>query len=930
MNAQAMLPCLGSIAEFQGTAAGVLELIDELERAGLTPDHVRARLQSACGSESHFLELAAIYERYTLRLKELGYFDQKSLARKARELLFAGKQLEYDLVLIDGFDRVSHLQAQVFAGLCRHAALTTIAFDYEPEAAQESQIVRSPFQQTSADYRWKDSSYQELLAALEPEIIDASMLQAPAGGQIPYVEAVSLLDPFLEMIEVTRQVKAALTCRNCRPEDLIVVARNPEAYSGAIEAAFEDAGIAYFIEGSTKVSDLEPWRFVRNLVTISQTGFKRKDVIDLVGSPFMNLSAAGLTETDLSLLDLLSYEYGLTGGLSAWQAFLSKDECRSFAKQLLLLFSKLEAPPERACAAIQAGRLEDLLDTYLKLSGFQNKTDAMALEFVQETERALRQCLKVLLQEEALLNSATVTFQAFVQKLNSLMEKASYARPRPQIPCLTISSAELVPGRLFKEVYICGVAEGDFPRHQAARGLLSPEQIRLWAGFGIDIRNPRQEPGFEHALFYSLCERAQERIFLSLPQFKASGEETIVSFYIDELAEKTGLDCRRISPFAQGRRQPVSVREALCGAFFDAGMPAAEALAAAQSAIDIRLTAIKQSLASFSVRSSTESRNPYNGYLVDLFAGSAEILPEANNWTASRLNDYGKCPFRYWASHILALAPRQEAEPGLSAACAGRFYHKVLEYFFLSWSKLKTDGSRPGAPPACIEDLASLAFERGLAWLAASTEFCPGPFWLQEQKDLRYRLDKFISKEIARLDSKGLFPALFELNFGNRQTDSYPALKLQSGDGPPVFVSGIIDRIDYLADGRTAQLVDYKLGSTALPPKDAERGRNLQLPVYALALEQCIKPGMYVSEADYLSVRGARSVGNFNFGSPEHAKLKSLAIRFVQDYAAAVRRGIFTVSPNGADACLNCPHASACRVAELTASLREESDAASD
>lgn len=985
MKAKGELSSLERIAEFHGTGAAVLELIDELQRAGLSPEDVLARLEASSAQESHLLELARVYQGYWQRLKSLDYFDQKSLALAAREELFKKEQNKegqeenfapktYDLLLIDGFDRISHLQAQVFSGLARRSRLTKMTFDYA--FANATLAESSPLRQSTNDYRWKDSSYEELLKNLNPHILlfDHDLQNSEdraANGMQDYadrasqkqekeredkadpanLEAVSVLDPFLEMVEISRQIKAALRRRNLSESDLIVVTRSPDSYNSAIEAAFEDAGINYFIDGSSKVAELAAWRFIRNLIMLQKNDFRRKDIVDLLRSPFMNLAAISMSARDVSILDRDSYKARLIGGSEAWRRFLQNESYSSFSAFLLLLITELKHDKIRASAEIHARRIEDIVEKHMLLPESESDIRSIGAMHERETIKALRRVLKVLIMQETLLEQDKETFEQFWLRLETLIEKANFARPRPQAAAVTICSAELVPNILFKEIYISGLIEGAFPRHQSSRGFLSPDEIRLWLSFGIDIRNPRQEAGFERALFYSLTERASQRLFLSMPQFTSKGEESIESFYISELRESSGLQCKRIQTFEQSERQPVSVRDSLCAALWHGAAEKAESLATSharlwseqlqaeggsdygdfsQSPIYSRWQDLKQGVSALLSRAESAKANLFNGYLCDFFMSSAFELKADDTWTASKINDYGKCPFRFWASHILEIKPRDETEAGLNFALIGLFYHKVLELFFSALNKLPQEQSAEQK-----KEILAQSFAGGLAWLEARGDFQAGPYWEQEKKELYFRLNRFIEREFARLSDSAFDykPSMFEANFGTRAPDSFPALLIKRTNGKAIILSGSIDRVDLLVDEngkKKVRIVDYKSGSRAIPVKEAERGRNLQLPIYALAVEQAILPGSSVIEADYMSISAAKSVGHMQFESEKHEHLKAHANELIQEYVARAENGVFSVAPNGREVCKDCLHSSVCRVAELKPNFAEEDDASTD
>src|SRR5690606_37456191 len=78
------------------------------------------------------------------------------------------------------------------------------------------------------------------------------------------------------------------------------------------------------------------------------------------------------------------------------------------------------------------------------------------------------------------------------------------------------------------------------------------------------------------------------------------------------------------------------------------------------------------------------SRNPhdhYSGRLRDpaLIAAVATEHDAGKIWSASALNDFGICGFRYFAGRLLALEPLAEPEDGMESRHLGTLYHEILE-----------------------------------------------------------------------------------------------------------------------------------------------------------------------------------------------------------------------------------------------------------
>ena len=96
-----------------------------------------------------------------------------------------------------------------------------------------------------------------------------------------------------------------------------------------------------------------------------------------------------------------------------------------------------------------------------------------------------------------------------------------------------------------------------------------------------------------------------------------------------------------------------------------------------------------------------------------------------------------------------------------------------------------------------------------------------------------------------------------EHRFGVDEGDD--AVVLDIGDGRTVAFRGFIDRIDRTADGGVL-VVDYKTGSDwgykALDTDITDRGRKLQLGVYALAARQHVQEATSVDSRYWFVRRG--------------------------------------------------------------------------
>ena len=107
--------------------------------------------------------------------------------------------------------------------------------------------------------------------------------------------------------------------------------------------------------------------------------------------------------------------------------------------------------------------------------------------------------------------------------------------------------------------------------------------------------------------------------------------------------------------------------------------------------------------------------------------------------------------------------------------------------------------------------------------------------------------EMFLREEEKNICKLGFYPAYFEVAFGRagRKTEQDPllpkidALTLKHA-GQSLKITGKVDRVD-LNERGAVLLLDYKTGSAGSTAKNVLNGVDLQLPVYAIAINDLLK-----------------------------------------------------------------------------------------
>lgn len=189
--------------------------------------------------------------------------------------------------------------------------------------------------------------------------------------------------------------------------------------------------------------------------------------------------------------------------------------------------------------------------------------------------------------------------------------------------------------------------------------------------------------------------------------------------------------------------------------------------------------------------------------------------------SASDLEQYLQCPYRYYCSRILNLEPEEEVEEVLTSQDFGTLVHRVMRAF---WDPDRKEILQlPGPFSGDISSQAPLAEE--LLQAIADAEFAgvsPGDLDGQRSvRRFRRMIPDIVGAEQLRWE-EGWRPHLFEHEF------------LYSPGSGPVSFRCRVDRVDLHRDGTHLAVLDYKTGYSP-GDKELAQGTRPQLFLYALA-----------------------------------------------------------------------------------------------
>ena len=312
------------------------------------------------------------------------------------------------------------------------------------------------------------------------------------------------------------------------------------------------------------------------------------------------------------------------------------------------------------------------------------------------------------------------------------------------------------------------------------------------------------------------------------------------------------------------------------------------------------------------------------------FAHDAFLVPVS----ATSLERWAVCPFQYFLSNVLRLSTLEEPEETITISPLdnGLLIHKILEQFIkASQGTGQIPGSGDGWGATHRQRLMSIAeslfsgFEsRGLTGKPL--------LWEMKKRGIRADLDRFLEEDAKLREQFGTASIVAETRFGDGE--AWPeAVDEETG----IRFRGVIDRVDFNADGTPALIIDYKTGkSDSYRGQDKDpidRGRHLQLGVYSLASRHLL--GSEKVRAVYWFLT---STGGFRFAPTEPLDISNPSVlrRFregVSTVVEGIRGGVFPANPGsgtGQDGspsnCSYCDFNSLCSSRRLQLWERKKND----
>lgn len=916
--------------------------------------------QRASEHTSRLLILLQTFQRFCRQQK---ITDQSDLTRTATEQVPSSRFLQqFSQVFYYGFYDLTQIQLDFFLAVARHYP-TTLFFPLL--TAQPSHDAWSFAERFYERYvqGLNTESVQKAAATLLPataRLFDAveerTYAAFPENWHCQIASTFGVND---EVAAAAKEILRLVDDGKMQFHEIGVVARSLESYGQFIKDIFHQHRIPLAGTLEQPLAQLPLTKAVILLLNLPSKDFLRSQVIDLLSSSYFQFPHIDGNPASVrpDLWDLATRELAICKGISEWRRLrryshrnlelrqISDDDeprkIRILSAQLTsladivdTLMADLLRLPDQASWQQYAAAWKVLLKKYLGIAPDADATTPGAPSAPSEAILDILEQLAGLdrVEDRVALGDFAHTFQHW-------LERSGVTEDLRNIDGVMVLNATAARGLSFRALFVLGMNEGVFPRTIREDAFLRDRDREvLERDLGYKVSQKLTAFDEEKLLFTLLAGAARERLYCLFQRADESGRALAPSWYIDELKRALDDNGRPCEPI----NIPRNITEKASVAPFDRQ----DLLLPKELVIRLTLqgqdsTALVEASAllpglykqgrkvAAEIDRSGDRLLPYDGALTDFDSYWKHFSERGLSPTA--LETYARCPFQFFARHVLGLTPldRPEEILGPSPAEFGELGHEILNSFY----RVLIDGGYFAGNAAKIDVETTLQAVAARAFTDYEENNPVGyPLvWESLRESIIQLLRQVVAQDLGELSQSGFVPASLETDVTAHLPSDWPnPLK-------GLAIRGRMDRIDRKTDA--LRVIDYKFKFGANPAtqdKDliraALRGERLQPPFYYLLAQTWVEERGQTSrpaiEANFYFIAPRWSEGpliTMSYGSEGLASKAGAETKQTIAYLAdGVRQGRFFI--HRGEYCGRCDAAPICRKNHPPSLWRAEND----
>ncbi len=871
------------LAKNPAFSAMMLDCISDLSQSGLDDSKLTAGLLGLSGTlKEKFTDILNIYFTYCSLLNTHGLSDEKSAISYAASLASKHGFFENKCVFIDEFKSFTADERLLIEAMLAQSDVCC-ALDTDDEYSKllhlysvnrTFSILKNSAQKCNAKITLARTNAANCNTNCDITHISQNIFKSGECEKIKSenVKIIDALNIYNECEYVFAQIKHLVRYEGIRFDEIQIVARDAQMYSAVVSEYAKIYEIPIFESVEKTPYNTALSVFISTALELTFSPFSTETVLMYAKTMLIDIDIA-----EIAQLENFCYIWEIDGKL--WEKEFSQNDSaakdaeitrKKIIEPLLRLRKKCENTTgdvitQALYEHFEAVNLVDCLDKLTEFNG--ESAEADSIEQAREMRLLCNALTDTLDIFYTYLHGVEISPAEYRDMLNCALSSAHYSKAPQRLNAVNFAQLQLTRYNSPKVVFILGANEGYFPRNSVTAGMFTSTESLKLSSNGIELAKTDEQIYSEESFaVYAALSAPTKKLYITYPLLDKSNNsktgahtlkliQNLFSNKITLCAERLDDEFYASSKEAAYRRY---VRNFGKNTVFE---KSCEALLCGDDAYIDRIKALKSGMGA------KKQHSLDNTEIIKLLYGTNLKM------SASKLETFCSCPFRYYMTYGLKIRPLQKM--GITVNEKGSIVHFCLERIFKDFKK---------------EEFLSLSKDSidsavALYIKAYRDEHLGGDYRQSEKFEYALNIIAENTSEIIEnlqreFSQSDFYPCESEYFIKREFALSVPAIPKAQ-----LTLSGITDRIDlYISSrGRFIRVVDYKTGKKTFSLADLLSGKNMQMFLYLFALTSsdenfcdCANAGVLYYHANEMSPSLARTSSD-----AELEKLKSKSRKMI-------------------------------------------------
>lgn len=829
--------------------------VDSAKNQRLSPSEILDKYDEKDFLREKLQEFANIYTKVDETLNEKFVSSLDSLEYYILQIGKDNNFKDYE-IFFDGYNNFSKVEYEYIKALLLSGANVTITLeiDLEKHLDGSTEIFNTTYETienlrnvaAEVGTKYIETNLKELkqnrpkdLEFLATNIFDLS--KKTYDGEVKNVELILKENTYSELEYIAADISKRVR-EGYRYKDIVIYTNDIDLYATGIKRIFSMYNIETYYNSSSDISSSNLIMYAILMLKLASDGLKKDitPVVSLLKTDLVNLENVGkenISKEDVQEFENYVNEFGIKGYMLENKFTLNNKDNKNVEYDLdkinkvrecivnSIYDLKTRLNNSSKTKDITQGIYDHLIEREI-VKSYEETLNIVRKESVNEYNKKTQILNKLYeIMDNICIAYDELTIKEYIELLEYAVKEIEIDTIPEKIDQVYIADINKNRGNERKIGYIIGAYDGGLPTIQNEDNIFSDAELAKLKNRNIDLKQSRTDRN-NMQLFniYQAINKVREHLVITVPSSKMAGGSLRPSSLIQNV--KNILDIKLVAA-------PTATDVNLNANFMN---------------YITRLTDINE------LTSKEELEELYNEYLIyksdAKYNSVLEYLRTDNKLKEDTLNDiykdkvmssvskleeFKRCPFKYYSKYILNLRENKEYE--VSTLDMGSLMHEVIEHISkyliaknIAWHEINLNEKYTALCDKEIDNVIEDVFKEKMSKYLVTARY------VVLKNKLKSSMKKTIHLIADSFNHSEFRPLGYEIAFEDGAL--FAPIKIELDNGKAIFLRGKIDRVDSLKlNGNTyLRIVDYKSSDRDLKLSDVKDGINLQLMTYMWAM----------------------------------------------------------------------------------------------